>query len=104
MCAFSRLTKSVPHAPAASGIPPETERDLAPPHFLSQRQPPFLSRRSKNAVGALVGAAALAGAAALGAAALTAAAVAAAWRVRANRLRGKIVLITGSSRGLGLAM
>jgi short-subunit dehydrogenase len=55
-------------------------------------------------MGALIGGATLAGAAALGTAALTTAAIAMAWRVRANRLRGKIVLITGSSRGLGLAM
>jgi short-subunit dehydrogenase len=52
----------------------------------------------------LIGGAALAGAAAVGAATLAAAAMSAGWRVRAGRLLGNTVLITGSSRGLGLAM
>src|SRR5947209_307307 len=102
MCAY-------PHAPNAPfepavNVQPESELDRATPHFLSHRQPPFLSKRTKNAGGVLVGGVAIAGAAAVGVAALATAALAAAWRVRAARLEGKTVLITGSSRGLGLAM
>ena len=67
-------------------------------------RPAFLMPRSRNAKGTLVGGAALAGAAVLGAAALATALVAKGRRARSNRLRGKVVLITGSSRGLGLAM
>ena len=91
-------------AGVTSRVQPEPEMDFAKPRFLSQRLPPFLSRRSRNAMGVLIGGATLVGAAALGTAALTTAAVAMAWRVRAKRLQGKIVLITGSSRGLGLAL
>ncbi len=96
----ANLPASSPLAP----VQPESELNNATPSFLTRRQPQFLSRRSKNARGVLLGGAAVAGAAALGAAALTAAAVSAARRVRASRLQGKTVLITGSSRGLGLAM
>ena len=102
MCAY-------PHAPNAPSEPPvnvqpESELDRATPRFISNRQPPFLSKRTKNAGGVLVGGVAIAGAAAVGVAALATAGLAAAWRVRAARLEGKTVLITGSSRGLGLAM
>ncbi len=51
-----------------------------------------------------MGGAALAGAVAMGAAACAGVAMAAARRIRTRRLRGKVVVITGSSRGLGLAM
>jgi len=67
-------------------------------------RPAFLSKRSKNAKGTLIGGAALAGAAALGTAALALALFRGIRRRRKEGLRGKIVLITGSSRGLGLAM
>lgn len=89
---------------SASTVHPESEPDMAAPHFIAQRRPQFLSRRSRNARGVLIGGAALAGAATVGVAALATAALASAWRGRASRLRGKTVLITGSSRGLGLAM
>ena len=102
MCAFRR-SGSVPSEPSPA-IYPEAEPGGVWPRFVAQRMPQFLSRRSKNARGILIGGAALAGAATVGAAALATAALAAAWRVRANRLQGKTVLITGSSRGLGLAM
>jgi short-subunit dehydrogenase len=71
---------------------------------MSASRPAFLMKRSRNAKGTLVGGAALAGAVVLGAAALATALIAKGRRVRSNRLRGKVVLITGSSRGLGLAM
>lgn len=68
------------------------------------RLPSFLSRGTGDlAQGALVGGAIAAGAALLGVAAV-AAVMSDVRRSRARRLRGKIVLITGSSRGLGLAM
>jgi len=89
--------------PTTHGMQPEFELDRAQPHFLASRRPQFLSSRSKNAKGVLIGGAAFAGAAALGAA-CTGLAIAAARRIRSRSLRGKIVLITGSSRGLGLAM
>ncbi len=104
MCALFRSEK-VPSVPSqAVHSEPEAEFASATPRFIAQRQPQFLSRRSKNAGGVLMGGAALAGAATVGAAALATAALAAVWRVRATRLQGKTVLITGSSRGLGLAM
>ena len=78
--------------------------DSATPGFIPRRQAQFLAPRSKNARGVLIGGAALAGAAVVGAAAIGTAALAVTWRIRSNRLRGKTVLITGSSRGLGLAM
>ena len=81
--------------------------DAAQARLLVPRQAPFLSRRSRNARGVLIGAAALAGAAAAGATALGVTAVAAAVVAgarSAKSLRGKVVLITGSSRGLGLAL
>jgi len=66
------------------------------PRFL-ERAPRMLAKTT------VIGGAALAGAALLGTA--TAAAILAGNRkTRANRLRGRTVLITGSSRGLGLAM
>jgi len=90
--------------PNGAEVQPEAELNQAMPAFLSSRRPRFLPRRSRNTRGMLIGGVALAGAAVAGAAALAAAAAAAAWRMRAARLEGKIVLITGSSRGLGLAM
>src|SRR4051812_5366016 len=104
MCASPFSGNNPSDAPYTPGVQPEPELDRAAPPFLSRRQPRFLSRRSRNAGGVLIGGAAIAGAAALGAAASATAALAATWRVRAARLKGKIVLITGSSRGLGLAM
>src|SRR5437763_10291159 len=104
MCASSSSANAPSDAPMSRSVQPEAELDRAAPPFLSRRQPRFLSRRSKNAGGVLIGGAAIAGAAALGAAALASAALSAAWRVRTARLEGKTVLITGSSRGLGLAM
>jgi short-subunit dehydrogenase len=104
MCPMSS-SGNTPSDPSAARYPqPEPELDRATPRFLAQRQPQFLSRRTKNAKGVLIGGAAFAGAAALGAAALAAAAASAAWKLRTRRLDGKIVLITGSSRGLGLAL
>ncbi len=99
---MSTLPPSDPLTPRA--LQPELELDRAQPRFLAHRQPQFLSARSKNAKGVLIGGAALAGAAALGAAACAGVAIAAARRIRSKRLRGKIVVITGSSRGLGLAL
>ena len=96
MCAFLRPANVSSEVPAGLNSQPEAESVHAEPRFLSPR--------SRNARTALIGGAALAGAAALSAAAVATAALAAAWRVRADRLRGKTVLITGSSRGLGLAM
>ncbi|HEY1987741.1 MAG TPA: SDR family NAD(P)-dependent oxidoreductase [Terracidiphilus sp.] len=87
-----------------TAIQPEAEMDAAQPRFLSHRQPPFLSRRSKNAQAVIVGGAALAGAVALSAAALAIGIVAGVGKANSKRLRGKTVLITGSSRGLGLAL
>jgi short-subunit dehydrogenase len=68
-----------------------------------QPEPRFLRRTRKLAKAAAAGGAAVLGLAALGAAA-TVATAAAARRRRAERLRGKTVVITGSSRGLGLAL
>src|SRR6476661_4292242 len=102
MCAMFSSENTSSDTPISHNVQPEPELDRAAPSFL--RQPRFLSRRSKNAGGVLIGGAAIAGAAALGAAALGAAALAAAWRIRSARLDGKTVLITGSSRWLGLAM
>jgi short-subunit dehydrogenase len=66
---------------------------------------PFLLRRRRNTAKAvLIGGAALAGLAALGSATIGAFAMAAVRRARARSLKGKTVVITGSSRGLGLAM
>jgi short-subunit dehydrogenase len=104
MCASSSSSNPPPDASTTRGLQPEAELDRAAPSFLSHREPRFLSRPSRNARGVLIGGTALAGAAIAGAAALAAAAVAAAWRIRTTRLQGKTVLITGSSRGLGLAM
>ena len=67
-------------------------------------RPPFLARRARNAKATLVGGSAVAAALAFGSAALATAVIAGVRRARSNRLRGKVVLITGSSRGLGLAM
>jgi NAD(P)-dependent dehydrogenase (short-subunit alcohol dehydrogenase family) len=65
--------------------------------------PQFLRGTRRLAKAAAAGGAALLGVAAFGAVAALATA-AAARRKRANRLRGKTVVITGSSRGLGLAL
>jgi short-subunit dehydrogenase len=91
-------------SPTDVEVQPEAELNRANPRFFSKRQPRFLSRPAKNARGVLIGGAAIAGVAVAGAAALAALAFSAAVRSRAANLRGKIVLITGSSRGLGLAM
>jgi short-subunit dehydrogenase len=104
MFAFSRSASAAPHASDPTVIQPEPEMDRATPRFLSQREPAFLSRRTKNAIGVLIGGSVLAGAAAVGTAAVAAVVIARTVRARSNRLRGKTVLITGSSRGLGLAM
>src|SRR5436305_181849 len=69
----------------------------------SRHTPQFLRGNRKLAQATTAGGAALLGIAALGAAAVLAAS-AATRRRRANRLRGKTVVITGSSRGLGLAL
>jgi len=103
MCAL-RYDSNPSSESSTPAVQPESELDRATPRFLTQRRPQFLSRRSKNARGVLLGGAAIAGAATVGLAALATAAIASAWRLRASRLRGKTVLITGSSRGLGLAM
>ncbi|HEY3704470.1 MAG TPA: SDR family NAD(P)-dependent oxidoreductase, partial [Terracidiphilus sp.] len=75
------------------------------PHSREPRQaiPRFLSRAPRLlAQGTVIGGAAFAGAAILGAAAATAI-FAGRRKTRSHQMRGKIVLITGSSRGLGLA-
>jgi short-subunit dehydrogenase len=66
----------------------------------------FSKSRKYIAVGAaaVAGAGALAGIAALGAGAVAVLAVSSLRQRQANRLSGKVVWITGSSRGLGLAM
>ncbi len=97
MCAFLVNEPSE----ISAGAEPEPEMDGAPARVISGRQAQFLTPRSKNARGVLIGGAAIAGATAMGAAAIAAAAL---WRIRSHRLRGKTVLITGSSRGLGLAL
>jgi short-subunit dehydrogenase len=76
------------------------------PHAREWRQaiPRFLSRAPRLlAQTTVIGGAALAGAAVLGTAAAVAV-LAGRHKTRATQLRGKVVLITGSSRGLGLAM
>lgn len=81
-------------------------RPIDGPHArgAGQALPRFLSRAPRLlATGTVIGGAAIAGAALLG----TAAAVAVLAGLRktyASQMRGKTVLITGSSRGLGLAM
>jgi short-subunit dehydrogenase len=97
MCALSRFSDVSADPDVQPGF------DLGQGQIRSSR-PQFLSARSKNAKGVLIGGAALAGAAGLGAAALTAAAIATVLRMKSRDVRGKVVLITGSSRGLGLAM
>ena len=103
MCAFLRSTEPDPRSPQTAGIRPESEADEAQPR-LTSRRPPFLAKRSRNAKGVLIGGAALAGVAAVSAAALATVVLGRAARRRSNGLFGKTVLITGSSRGLGLAM
>lgn len=70
---------------------------------VAHSSPSFLSRGKDVAVVAAAGAAAVAGVAVLGAAA-TLAVVARKRKARRHAMRGKVVLITGSSRGLGLAL
>ena len=90
MCAFLRSRGSYVD-PSTSEVP-------------ATLLPAFLARKSAKLVkGALLGGAAVAGIALLGAGA-AAGVMVGVRRSRAHRLRGKIVLITGSSRGLGLAM
>jgi short-subunit dehydrogenase len=96
MCAFPRPTSLPAVTPIRAVAQPEAEMDSS--------RPAFLSRRSKNAKGTLIGGAALAGAAALGTAALAMALYRGIRRGRTEALRGKVVVITGSSRGLGLAI
>ena len=103
MCAFPRS----PNVPPDFAVSRDAQSEFDPDQAYSRsssRRPPFLSGRSKNAKGVFIGGAAVVATAALGAAAITAAAVATVSRMRSGRLRGKTVLITGSSRGLGLAM
>jgi short-subunit dehydrogenase len=95
MCAYSRFDSYSAGSTNSGSVQPDFETGSA--------RPAFLSKRSKNAKGVMIGGAALAGAAALGTAALAAVLVRRA-SGRAKGLRGKVVLITGSSRGLGLAM
>jgi short-subunit dehydrogenase len=87
MCAYPRYT-AIDHAQADE---------------VCQPLPRFLRRTRKVAMAAAAGGAAFLGLAALGAAA-TVATAAAVRKRRAERLRGKTVMITGSSRGLGLAL
>ena len=90
MCADSRLNDYPSDGPQTH----EGRRTV--PRFLA-RTPRLLAQ------GTVIGGAAVAGAAILGAAA-AAAIVAGRRKTRSNQMRGKTVLITGSSRGLGLAM
>ena len=76
--------------------PRERETRKALPRFLS-RAPRLLAQ------GTVIGGAAMAGAAVLGAAAAVAV-LAGRRKTRQKQMRGKTVLITGSSRGLGLAL
>jgi short-subunit dehydrogenase len=93
MCAESRFPDCPPGLPIGSH---GREHGPAIPRFLARA--PFVLARTT-----IIGGVALAGAALLGAA--TAAAVVAGKRkTRASRMRGQTILITGSSRGLGLAM
>src|SRR5579871_6835041 len=85
MCAVFRSGRVASNPSQNVRSEPEAEFGNPPPRYAGQRVPQFLSRRSKNARGVLIGGAALAGAATVGAAALVTAAVAAAWRVRSSR-------------------
>ncbi len=84
-------------------FPTPTDTDDAYAYEYRQPQPSFLHGTRKLAKAAAIGGAALFGVAALGAAAALAAATTVRRR-RAERLRGRTVVITGSSRGLGLAL
>ena len=91
MCAFPRLPKA------------RESEDFAYENTASSA--PFLMRRAAGTAKAvLIGGAALAGVAALGSATIGAFVMAGVRRARAKSLKGKTVVITGSSRGLGLAM
>jgi short-subunit dehydrogenase len=80
-----------------------TDTDDAQAYESRQPLPHFLRGTKTLATAVAFGGAALFGVAALGAAAALATTVAVRRR-RAGRLRGKTVVITGSSRGLGLAL
>jgi short-subunit dehydrogenase len=84
-------------------FPRRASIDYIPADEFHQPFPSFMRGTAKLAKAAAAGGAAVLGLAALGAAA-TVATAAAARRRRAERLRGKTVVITGSSRGLGLAL
>ena len=86
-----------------SAYPRRNSIDYAHADEFSQPFPRFMRGTMTLAKAAAAGGAAVLGLAALGAAA-TVATAAAARRRRAERLRGKTVVITGSSRGLGLAL
>src|ERR1700752_4908056 len=88
-----------------SAYPRRTSVDYDHADEFSQPFPRFMRGTMTLAKAAAAGGAAVLGLAALGAAATVAnAAAAPARRRRAERLRGKTVVITGSSRGLGLAL
>ena len=102
MCAFPRPIRSHLETSNPVHIPQPQQTPTRPAHLPSR--PGFLSGRARNARGVMIGGAALAGGAMIAGAALAVAALASARRASRNRLRGKVVVITGSSRGLGLAL
>ncbi len=117
MCAFLRPSDITDTSPKPR--PQNETHGLPAPHVLADAEPrsfpgnlayqgdkqaPFLSRRSRNAKGVLIGGAVLASAAAIGVAAIATTLTKRYKRVDDRRLRGKVVVVTGSSRGLGLAL